>query len=107
MELRAWKVYGAAMTLIVGAFFLSPESGSIPIVWSVAVGWSGAAAVLVGIRLHRPPAAAAWYLFAVGVFLNSSGIGVEGFLTRNGRSLDPPSVVDAFYLSLYPTWSPV
>jgi len=35
--------------------------------------------------------------------LNSSGIGVEAFLTRNGRSLDPPSVVDAFYLSLYPT----
>jgi diguanylate cyclase (GGDEF)-like protein len=102
VRLRAWKVYGAAMTLIVGAFFLSPEGGSIPVVWSVAVGWSGAAAVLVGIRLHRPPAAAAWYLFAVGVFLNSSGIGVEAFLTRKGRTLDPPSVVDAFYLSLYP-----
>jgi len=37
MGLRAWKVYGAAMTFIVGAFFLSPESGSIPVVWSVAV----------------------------------------------------------------------
>lgn len=102
MDLRAWKLYAAAMTLIVGAFFLSPQDGSIPVVWSVAVGWSGAAAVLVGIRLHRPPAAAAWYLFAAGVFLNSSGIGVEAFLSRNGRSLDPPSVVDAFYLSLYP-----
>jgi hypothetical protein len=37
------------------------------------------------------------------VFLDSSGIAVEAFLTRNGRTLDPPSIVDAFYLGLYPT----
>ncbi len=90
------------MTVVVAAFFLYPQSGWLPVVWQVAVGWSGAAAVVVGIRLHRPPAAAAWYLFAAGVFLNSTGIGVEAFLTRGGRIVDPPSLVDVLYLSLYP-----
>jgi len=90
------------MAVAVGAFFFAPQDGVVPVVWQVAVGWSGAAAVLAGIRLHRPPAAGAWYLFAAGVFLNSSGIGVEAFLTRGGRTVDPPSVVDAFYLGLYP-----
>lgn len=90
------------MTVVIGAFFLCPDSGLLPVVWQVAVGWSAAAAVVVGVRLHRPPAALAWYLFAAGVFLNSSGIGVEAYLTRDGRILMPPSVVDFLYLSLYP-----
>src|ERR1700704_496427 len=97
---RAWTVYAAAMTVVAGAFFLCPATVLLPGVWRVGVGWSAAAAVVIGVRLHRPPAGLAWYLFATGVFLNSSGIGVEASLTRDKRILNPPSVVDFLYLSL-------
>ncbi len=90
------------MTLAVGAFFLMPDSSGLAVCWQVAVGWSATAAVVVGVRVNRPRARLAWYLFAVGVFLNSSGIGLEAYLSRGGRNLPSPSVVDVLYLSLYP-----
>ncbi len=90
------------MALAVGGFFLLPDSSGLSVCWQVAIGWSGAAAIVVGVRVNRPQAGLAWYLFAVGVFLNSSGIALEAFLTRGGRELPPPSVVDVLYLSLYP-----
>jgi diguanylate cyclase len=90
------------MTLAVGAFFLMPDLSGLSACWQVGVGWSAAVAIVVGVRVNRPQAHLAWYLFAVGVFLNSSGIGLEAYLTRGGRSVPSPSVVDVFYLSLYP-----
>jgi diguanylate cyclase len=90
------------MLVVVGAYFFCPGSGLAPTVWQVAVGWAGAGAIVVATRRYQPPAALAWYLFALGAFLNSSGIAVEAYLTRGGRVMDPPSVIDAFYLSLYP-----
>jgi diguanylate cyclase len=102
MGSRAWKLYSATMAVVIGAFFLCPDTGLLPVVWQVGIGWSAAAAVVAGVRLHRPQAALAWYLFAAGVFLNSSGIGVEAYLNRGGRDLTPPSIVDFLYLSIYP-----
>jgi diguanylate cyclase (GGDEF)-like protein len=102
MRLRAWQTYGAAMALAVSAFFLMPDSSGLSVCWQVAVGWSGSAAIVAGIRVNRPQARVAWYLFAVGVFLNSSGIGLEAFMSRDERDLPSPSAVDVLYLSLYP-----
>jgi diguanylate cyclase len=90
------------MALAVGVFFLMPDSSGLSVCWQMAVGWSGAAAIVIGVRVNRPQASLAWYLFAAGVFLNSSGIGLEAYLSRDGRLLPSPSVVDVLYLSLYP-----
>jgi hypothetical protein len=99
----AWRLYAVTMAVAVVAFALCPPTGIVPVVWQVAIGWAGAAAVVVGVRMHRPGTPAAWYLFATGVLLNSTGIAVEAYLTRGGRELGSPSVVDAFYLGLYPS----
>jgi len=102
VDIRPWKAYLVAISLAVGAYFFSLDGSWMQPVWQVAIGWTGAAAVVVGVRRHRPPGAAAWYLFAVGVFLNSSGIAVEAVLTRVLHVPLPPSLADVFYLSLYP-----
>ena len=100
---RPWRLHAATSAIAVAAYFVLPtDRGWFPTAWQVAIGWGSAAAVVVGVRRHRPPAAAAWYLFAAGIFLNSSGIGLEAVLTARGWALDPPSVVDACYLALYP-----
>jgi len=99
----AWRVQAATAAVAVAANFVLPTDGGwLPTAWQVAIGWASTAAIVVGIRRHRPPSAVAWYLFAAGIFLNSSGIGVEAVLTARGWVLDPPSVVDACYLGLYP-----
>jgi diguanylate cyclase (GGDEF)-like protein len=98
----AWKVYASAMAVAIGAYYFCPTDGLTPTIWQIAVGWCGAAAVVVGVRLHKPPAATACYLFAAGVFLNSSGIAVETFLARGGQVVPEPSLADVCYLSLYP-----
>jgi diguanylate cyclase (GGDEF)-like protein len=102
MRLRAWQAYGAALVLIVGVFFVLPDLSTLSVCWQVGIGWSGTAAIVAGVRLNRPQSGLAWYLFAFGVFLNSSGIGLEAYLSRGGRGLASPSIVDVFYLGLYP-----
>ncbi|HZC69327.1 MAG TPA: GGDEF domain-containing protein [Jatrophihabitans sp.] len=87
---------------VVAVSFVLPESGWLFTLWQVGIGWASAALVVAGARIYRPPARAAWYLFAAGVFLNSSGILVEALLISRGWVLDPPALPDAFYLSLYP-----
>ncbi|MCW2540463.1 MAG: putative signaling protein [Frankiales bacterium] len=102
MESKGWKAYAVAMSLVVGAFFFSPDEGWTPVIWQVLVGWAGAAAVIAGIRIHRPPAPAAWYLFAAGVFLNSSGILVAQISAVYFKFSLPPTPADLFWLCVYP-----
>ena len=48
--------------------------------------------------------AAAWYLFAAGVFLNATGILVAAILGRTvgPEALTTPAVADSFWIALYP-----
>src|SRR6185437_15587400 len=55
-----------------------------------------------GVRRHRPAVPAAWWLIAVGVAGNASGIAVETILTLTQAEPSMPSLADAAYLSLYP-----
>lgn len=65
-------------------------------------GLTGSIAILVGVRIHRPPHAAAWYLLAAGNLMfvagdmvyaaNADASGVTGF----------PSQADVVYLAAYP-----
>ena len=66
-------------------------------------GLSGVVAIVVGIRMHKPSARAAWWLFAAGQFLYFSGdLYTYGYRKVFGADVPFPSVGDAFYLAVYP-----
>ena len=82
--------------------FLAVPDGSLwQTGWQIACGYYGAATIVVGVVRRRPALAAAWWMFAIGVAGNVSGILVEAILTRIG-SVAFPSWADVAYLSLYP-----
>jgi HPt (histidine-containing phosphotransfer) domain-containing protein len=100
---RLFRAYCAFQALAVAIYIFVPGGdGWLHIVWQLAIGWSATGCALAGIRKHRPPGAAAWYLFAGGVFLNSSGILVAAIDARFFGHNESPMVGDAFWLSLYP-----
>ncbi|MER7283113.1 GGDEF domain-containing protein [Dactylosporangium sp. NPDC000244] len=99
---RLASAYLALAGLILAGFPMVPDGSLAQTVWQVACGWLGAAAIVVGVRRHRPAAPAAWWLVAAGVAGNASGIGVEAILTRTMAEPGFPSWADAAYLSLYP-----
>jgi hypothetical protein len=86
---------------IIGSFFVPVESW-LYVAWTVAVGWTGAAFVVVGVRRFRPAGAALWYLIAAGVLFNTAGLAVDRVLSRFFGIVDPPNLSDLFYLALYP-----
>ncbi|GAA0461443.1 hypothetical protein Ade02nite_15970 [Paractinoplanes deccanensis] len=92
----------AVAAVAVAGFLAVPDGSTTQLVWQVACGWYAAAAIAVGIRHWRPVLPAAWWLFAIGVAGNASGILVEDVLTRTGVGVGFPSWADAAYLSLYP-----
>jgi diguanylate cyclase len=98
---RAFWAYVAVAAAAVGGFVLTTDDTWGQTAYQVAVGWLGAAAIVLGVRRSRPPAAAAWYLFAAGLFLNSSGQLAEKIASQVMEN-PFPSAADAFYLGLYP-----
>ena len=62
------------------------------------VGFSGVAAIVVGIRMHSPRARIAWWLFGVGQLLFFSG----DVYTYSNPDAPFPSPGDALYLAVYP-----
>src|SRR5690242_8449606 len=102
MEHLLQRAYLALAIVGVGGFLVVPDGSLVQTVWQVAIGWLAAAAIIVGVRRHRPAAPAAWWLIAVGVAGNASGIAVEAILTATQPELTFPSLADAAYLSLYP-----
>ena len=68
----AWVGYlGVSGILAVLYLFSSRFQGNGPLI--NALGLSSPIAIVIGIRLHRPKAVAAWSLFAVGQFLFFAG----------------------------------
>ena len=61
------------MTGVLAALYLfvPPLKGAGPLI--NVLGFSGVVAIVAGIRMHRPKARAAWWLFVVGQFLFFSG----------------------------------
>ena len=68
----AWVGYlGVSGVLAALYLFASPLQGNGPLI--NLLGLSSPIAIVIGIRLHRPKAVAAWLLFAVGQFLFFAG----------------------------------
>jgi diguanylate cyclase (GGDEF)-like protein len=102
MAWRQWRAYLAVVFAGLIAYALCPAGGWASSFCDMAIGWTAAGAMVLGVRRHHPAGAAGWYLLASGVFLNSTGIMVETVDTRLLDMLDSPAPADVFYLGLYP-----
>ena len=77
LQLRHWResawIWYLAVTGVLTALYMwvPPVKGAGPLI--NALGFSGVVAIVVGIRMHRPRARAAWWLFVAGQFLFFSG----------------------------------
>ena len=104
---RAWLAYLAGGALVALAYYLVPATGLVAR-WAAKIGLynglglSAVAAILVGVRRHRPERPLTWYLFAVGLLLYVTADIIfytyEDILHREVF----PSVADVFYLAAYP-----
>jgi diguanylate cyclase (GGDEF)-like protein/PAS domain S-box-containing protein len=99
---KAWLWYLLATSALTGLYlFAAPLAGNGPLI--NALGLSGVVAIVVGIRMHRPTARVAWWLFAAGQFLYFSGdLYTYGYRKVFGADVPFPSLGDAFYLAVYP-----
>jgi diguanylate cyclase (GGDEF)-like protein/PAS domain S-box-containing protein len=81
--------------------FAPPLAGNGPLINSL--GLLGVLAIIAGIRMHRPGARAAWWLFAAGQFLFFSGdLYTYSYPKLTGADVEFPSIGDALYLAVYP-----
>jgi diguanylate cyclase (GGDEF)-like protein/PAS domain S-box-containing protein len=97
---HAWWLYLALMAPVSVAYLAGPLNAGP--VFNV-IGFSGCAAIVVGIRIHRPTARRAWYLLALGQFLFVSGdVIAYNYHAFFGTQLPFPSVADPLYLLVYP-----
>jgi signal transduction histidine kinase len=103
MRKRAWWVFLLVMAPIVGLYLFGPVAFNAGPVFN-AIGISAVAAIVAGVRLHRPKAKAAWYLIALGMALFVSGdVLAYNFERFFGRPLPFPSIADVIYLAVFPT----
>ncbi|MBW8741601.1 MAG: EAL domain-containing protein [Acidobacteria bacterium] len=99
---RAWLWYLGGTGLLTALYLFAPSlAGNGPLI--NALGLSGVLAIVVGIRMHRPRASAAWWLFAVGQLLFFSGdLYTYSYPKVFGADVGFPSLGDALYLAVYP-----
>jgi diguanylate cyclase (GGDEF)-like protein/PAS domain S-box-containing protein len=81
--------------------FFPPLAGNGPLI--NLLGLSGVVAIVAGIRMNRPRARVAWWLFAAGQFLFFSGdIYTYSYPKLTGTEVPFPSFGDALYVAVYP-----
>jgi diguanylate cyclase (GGDEF)-like protein/PAS domain S-box-containing protein len=99
---KAWLWYLLVTSALTALYlFAAPLAGNGPLL--NALGLSGVVAIVVGIRMHKPSARIAWWLFAAGQFLYFSGdLYTYGYRKVFGADVPFPSLGDAFYLAVYP-----
>jgi diguanylate cyclase (GGDEF)-like protein/PAS domain S-box-containing protein len=92
-----WIWYLAVTGALTSTYFFVPGlKGSGPLI--NALGLSGVVAIAVGIRIQKPTARLAWWLFVLGQFLFFSG----DLYTYSYPNASFPSTGDALYLAVYP-----
>jgi diguanylate cyclase (GGDEF)-like protein/PAS domain S-box-containing protein len=102
MRNRVWAMYlGLTGALMLVYLFFPPLAGNGPLI--NLLGFSGVVAIVAGIRMNRPGARAAWWLFAAGQFLFFSGdIYTYSYPKLTGAEVPFPSFGDALYVAVYP-----
>ena len=69
------------------------------------IGFSGAAAILVGVRRNRPTHAIPWYCFAGATATWAFADGLYGWYEHVALTAPFPSLADAFHLAVYPLFA--
>jgi PAS domain S-box-containing protein len=98
---RLWLLYLVAGVIATGAYFLTPEAAQGTIYNLIGV--SAVAAILVGVRRHRPEPASPWYLIALGLAVYVIADITFYNIYPNVLEIPTPypSVADALYLFAY------
>ena len=98
---RAWWLY-LVVVLPVAVLYLGGPLNAGPVF--NLIGFSGAIAILIGVRTHRPAARLAWYLLAAGLgFFVAGDVLSHNYAALFGTSLPFPSAADAVYVGgVYP-----
>jgi diguanylate cyclase (GGDEF)-like protein/PAS domain S-box-containing protein len=90
---------GALLTVLYAV--VPPFAGSGPLI--NLLGLSSSVAIVVGIKVHKPRATAAWWLFALGQFLFFCGdLYTYSYPRLFGADVPFPSFGDALYITVYP-----
>ena len=99
---QLWAWYLISTCALTGLYlFVPPFSGNGPLI--NALGLSGVIAIVVGIRMNKPRARAAWWCFAAGQFLFFCGdLYTYSYPKLFGADVGFPSIGDALYLAVYP-----
>jgi diguanylate cyclase (GGDEF)-like protein/PAS domain S-box-containing protein len=97
-----WWIYLAVGAFVCGLYvFVAPFKASGPVI--NGLGLYGVVGVVAGIRIHRPRARLAWWLFALGLLLFWLGdLYTYSYPKLFHADVPFPSIGDAVYLSVYP-----
>jgi signal transduction histidine kinase/CheY-like chemotaxis protein len=97
---RAWILF-LAFCVVVAAPYWSVSPIASDWVWA-GLGWGAVAAVLIGVRLHKPAVRLPWYLLALCLALFVIGDNLYSYQTDVLHNDAYPSIADVFYLVMYP-----
>ncbi|MCY1139487.1 GGDEF domain-containing protein [Actinoplanes sp. Pm04-4] len=95
-------VFAVAAALAIAVYQVLPDDPWLIGGWQMAVGYAGAVAVLVGARRLPRKDRLPWWLFAVGLAANVTGIGVAILCSEVWHLVDLPTPADPLFLLLYP-----
>ena len=102
---RAWLGFLAAGLVWVVAYLAVPRHTPLSALLDDGGGFACAAAVVAGVRLHRPARRAPWYLFAAAEACSGAG-DVLWTVYEDVLHDDPfPSLADVLYLAAYPIFA--
>ena len=100
MSTRAVQAcFGVWILAVAGVYYALPEQQLYS--WA-ALGYSCAAAVLVGARRNRPARRLPWYLISAAIALFTTGDSWYNLLVALGHVPGFPGMADFFYLAFYP-----
>ncbi len=95
MRQRLWRWYLVASLAAGACYFVLPREGVGQAVIFMGFTVASSVALVMGVRLHRPRHSAAWYVLALGMFINAAANVVW-------HTKPPfPSVADVLYLCAY------
>src|SRR5688572_4049048 len=103
--MRRWirTAYAVVVGTLVTAYLVVPDPPRL--LWT-GIGLACVAAIVAGVRLHRPPWALPWWLLAAGTATFVAGDATYDILTNALGLQNPfPSAADVLYLVSYPLWA--
>jgi diguanylate cyclase (GGDEF)-like protein/PAS domain S-box-containing protein len=92
-------LYIAWLAVLTTVYYAWP--GSHVYTWGL-IGLTGIAAILAGVRIHRPDQSLPWYLLAGGLLFFISGDTYYYALLALHRTIPYPGLADVLYLLVYP-----